>query len=72
MTKKLSWIAWLGSFLIALALFNWGVLWWFNFNIVTWMSFEQRWLEGSIYTIVTIIGGWSLGEILYKTLKKVI
>lgn len=69
MAKKLTWVGWLGSFLVALALFNWGVLWWFGFNIVSWISFGQRWLEGTIYTIVALIGGWALGEMIYKLFK---
>lgn len=69
MAKKLTWVAWLGNFLIAIALFNWGLLWWFGFNLITALSFGVRFIEGALYTIVAVLGGYALGEMIYKLFK---
>lgn len=69
MAKKLSWIGWIGSLLIAIALINWGTVFYFDFNIVEWLSFGMRWLAGTIYTIVTVLGLWALVELLVKLFK---
>lgn len=69
MAKKLSLVGWIGSFLITIALINWGSVAWFNFNLVTWMTFGVMWLAKVIYTIVAVLGLWGLGELLTKTFK---
>ena len=69
MAKKLSILGFIGAFLIAIALINWGLVFYFNFNLVDWMTFGIRWLAGIVYTFVLIIGLISLGELLYKVLR---
>lgn len=61
---KLSWIA---SFLIAIALINWGLVAWFGFNLITWITFGVGWLATAIYTIVAILGLIGLFDLIRRT-----
>ena len=69
MKKKLSVLGWIGSFLIAIALINWGTWFWFNFNIVEAITFGVRFLAGFVYTVVALLGLIALGELLFKIFK---
>ena len=69
MKSKLSVWAWIGSFLIALGLVNWGSWFWFNFNIVEKITFGVKFLAGTVYTIIAVLGLVALGELLYKIFK---
>lgn len=60
MNKKLKGIMnvshWVIGLLVAVALVNWGTVFWFNFNIVEFITFGWRWLAGTVYTLVSVVG----------------
>lgn len=70
MAKKLSILGWIGSFFVALVLISAGIDFWTNFNLIVWMSFGMRWLEGVIVTVAGVLGLFALGELLMKTFRK--
>ena len=50
--------------LIAIALVNWGLVGWFNFNLVEFL-FRFNWLILTVYTIVAVVGtGYLIGFII--------
>ncbi len=65
--KKLGVLEWIGSFLISIALINWLLVDWFNFNLVTWMTFGVGWLATIVYIIVAIFGFTGLIRLFRKT-----
>ena len=53
------------TLLVLIALINWGTVYWLDFNIVTWLSFGMNWLEGIVYSIVSVLGSiWLLSTIV--------
>lgn len=56
MKKTLKTIDVILGILVSVALINWGSVFWFNFNIVEFITFGISWLSGTIYTIVAVIG----------------
>lgn len=62
MRKLWTTINWVVGLLVAIALINWGTVFWFNLNIVEVITFNVRWLSGAVYTLVSVIGTlWALG-----------
>jgi len=70
MAKKLSILGWVGSFLIAIALINWGLFYWFGYNILVTLSLGMRWLEVVLASIVAVLGLFAFGELVIKLFKK--
>jgi len=62
--------AWLITVIATVALINWGLVFWLDFNLVEWISFGQRWIEGTIYTLATIAGITLIPTVLAMTLGK--
>lgn len=56
MGRKLNIFAWLLTVIATIALLNWGTVTLFNFDIVTWISFGQVWLDKTIKVIAGITG----------------
>ena len=56
--------------LVMVALINWGTVFWFKFNIVEWMSFGMIWIQGTIYTIVSVLGSIWLSSSIVRLLFK--
>jgi uncharacterized membrane protein YuzA (DUF378 family) len=58
------------ALLVMVALVNWGTVYWFNFNIVEWITFGVGWLAGTIYTIVSIVGSiWLISSVARLLMK---
>ena len=70
MAKRLSILGWIGSFFISLVLVSEGVDFYSTFNLVQWISFGMRWLEGVIVTVAGVLGLFALVELLMKTFQK--
>lgn len=52
--------------LVAVALINWGTVFWFDFNIVEMITFGINWLMGLVYSVVAVVGTiWVLGLVGY-------
>jgi len=64
---KTKWKAfhWLMTVLVSVALLNWGLVDWFDFNLVEWMTFGIGWLATIIYSVVAVVGLiWLLGIVM--------
>jgi len=42
--------------LVAIALVNWGTVYWFDLNLVELITFNIGWLAGTVYTLVSVVG----------------
>lgn len=69
MAKKLSIVGWVGSFFVALALVNWGLFYWLDFNIFEFFSWGMRWFELTLVSLITVIGLLGLGELIFRLFK---
>lgn len=70
MAKKMRWYDWIFSLLIAIALLNWGLVAWFNYNLVEALTFGVGWLTKTVYTIVAIFGLGGLITLVTKLLRR--
>ena len=71
--KKITVLDFVLALFVSVALVNWGTVFWFDFNIVSLISFGMRWLEGTIYTIVSVVGllwVWSLVVRTFMAVKR--
>lgn len=66
MGKKLGFFGILTAILVYIALINWGLVAWFDFNIVEWISFGVSWVATLIYSIVAVIGIIGLSTFIWK------
>jgi len=65
-------INWVIGLLVAVALINWGLVFWFNFNVVEFLFGWWRPLLGFVYTLVSVVGTiWLLVilGILHKNMR---
>jgi hypothetical protein len=57
------------TILIFAALISYGTAFWFDFNLVEWLSFGMNWLLGTISTILAVVGTIWTVRFLMKLFK---
>lgn len=66
--KEMKWYDWIFGILIGVALVNWGLVAWFDFNLVEAITFDVGWLATTVYSIVAVLGLVGLVNLVRKAL----
>lgn len=59
----MKWYDWTIFVLVTVGAVNWGLLTWFGFNLVEFLSFNKNWISTTLYTLVGasgLVGVWRL------------
>ena len=67
MKRILGIFGWIMNILILTALLNLGLFYWFNINLLTLISFEVKWLEITLASLIVVLGITGLGNLIIKT-----
>lgn len=60
MANKMEWWDWLAIVLLVAGGLNWGLVTWFGFDLVTFISFGFSWIEILVKSLVGISGVYGL------------
>lgn len=54
---KMKFYDWIAYFLITVGAFNWGLVQWFNFDLVAWLaSLTANWVGVVLYSLIGLAG----------------
>lgn len=67
---KMKWFDWVLSILAAIGLLNWGLVAWFKFDLIEWLSFGQGWLATTLYSAVGVLGVLAVARLIMLLSKR--
>lgn len=74
MTKKLGagflTFQWILTLLLIAGAVNWGLVTWFDWNLVEWLSFGKSWIATTIYSMVAVSGILVIPSLIYMTIRR--